>query len=115
MQVDGAAKARRPDPSKAAGQTWLPMSPAPEAGVITHPVPRGNPRTGRINPFPFLRMTEPAGGTAATWRALHRKQKATAAPVDGIRRAGTCIDSTPGACHGDMERDARRCRPFNRS
>jgi hypothetical protein len=54
MQVDGAAKARRPDPSKAAGPTWLPMPPAPEAGAINHPVPRGNPLTGRINPFPFL-------------------------------------------------------------
>jgi hypothetical protein len=120
MQVDGAAKARRPDPSKAAGPTCLPMPPAPEAGAITHPVPRGNPRTGRINPFPFLRMTEPAGGTAAnagepwvdaalTWRALHRKHEATTAPGDGIRRAGARIDSTPGARHGDMERDARRC------
>ena len=65
MQVDGAAKAQRLDPPQAAGPTWLPMPPAPEAGAITHPVRRGNPRTGRINPFPFLRMTEPAGGTAA--------------------------------------------------
>ena len=65
MQVDGAAKARRPDPSKAAGPIWLPMPLTPEAGAITHPVRRGNPRTDRINPFPFLRMTEPAGGTAA--------------------------------------------------
>jgi len=54
-------------------------------------------------------------GAARTWRALHRKHKATAAPAAGIRRAGACIDSTPGARHGDMERDARRCRPFNRS
>jgi hypothetical protein len=96
------------------------MPPAPEAGAITHPVPRGNPCTGRINPFPFLRMTEPAGGTTANageplgWCSAHvahaaRKHKATAAPGDGIRQAGACIDSTPGACHGDMERDARRC------
>ena len=127
MQVDGAAKAQRPDPSKAAGPTWLPMPPAPEAGAITHPVPRGNPLTGRINPFPFLeddraslrqrrqRWQTPGSVQRARGARCVRRHKATVAPGDGIRRAGARIDSTPGAPHGDMKRGARRCRPFNRS
>jgi hypothetical protein len=54
MQVDGAAKAtdlihrRQSRPDLAAD-----VATALEAGDITHPVLRGNPRTGRINPFHF--------------------------------------------------------------
>jgi len=60
-------------------------------------------------------LANPWVGAARTWRAPHREHKATAVHGDGIRLAGDRIDSIPGACHDDMERDARRCQPFNQS
>lgn len=53
MQVNGAAKAETRSIEGSRPDLATDVATALEAGDITHPVLRGNPRTGRINPFHF--------------------------------------------------------------
>ena len=102
--MDGAAKARDLIHRRQPGPTWLPTVPCPRGRRSQPPRVSRKPAHGPDQPFPFLRPTELAAGTADGQRTLGRRRTPWStcrtamfdhvARAHGIRATRQAIDST---------------------